>query len=387
MALDTNVFKIVKQARDTYIKRYDEARVKKMAALKFRDQNVKPNSEKWQELEKSIPQDFDNAVSTARSEYMDTLITAIENERIHNEARVKSSFNSMNFAELQNVLSRLDGLPIDANEVAFLTEKYGNNNYWCDRALQKFSEEHGVLSVNLSPSYTEAEAVLSELSDRCDIFLRDYGRDEWNSFQVLHDAQLRKLLQRYTGGYVTDIDDKVDMLAGAVYSARSTAEQVAICGNVINSCKDQVLRDSLVTRLMEDAKLSENVIKFTCIDKIYNDLLEQRQAEIEQQNKQVSNDVRTQFKELDGRRQNLARALAKIRGTMVNEMVMADLKDCDTHSIAVLADGCSKATNITPERREEILHHAAEAIRLVRDIKDVDSLGVDGYTPGEEVTV
>ena len=263
----TNITKItdsITVARDAYRSKYTELSEKHNNDLKFLKDNYVNNSQQYKVQKELIQRNFKDDVEKARTDAVEFVLTQINELREQEVTRVGKID-----ADIMQKISSIADIPITAEELGILKEKYNsdNENYWASRLLANIAEKNGIPASQIynSASISVKLDILGQLEQRTMDFLNKYdGSPSYDINALISDNVLMRSERIYCNGYENAPleDEQTARRAFVMLKDQNPVSQGIGIRNILNNASDTI-KNAFFYQLSNSSDISEYALKWS----------------------------------------------------------------------------------------------------------------------------
>jgi len=260
---DNKLFTEVQIARDNFKKAVNDAYEKRESELKqaskdhVGDYLVKARN--------GIRAEYDKAVRKAGKEFssaVDPIITEYEQKAKARLTNIKP--------ELLNQIKAIEDLPISADELNVIGEKY-SGDYWASQRLRMIALKNGIAKTDVNfqcePDFATEMKVIEDLKTECTELLTEYdGSGELSHRNILTNRKLLRWEQRATNGLIDESEMPDSMLVDRAFTRIATQPDELARGQQIGTELKNIresARTELIAKIADSRILGETALRFS----------------------------------------------------------------------------------------------------------------------------
>lgn len=260
---DNKLFVAVKDARDKFKKAAD-------SAFKKRDADLKEASEHHFgdyliRVQNGIRADYEKAVRKAGKEFssaVDPIITEYEQKAKARLTNIKP--------ELLNQIKAIEDLPISADELNVIGEKY-SGDYWASQRIRQIALRNGIAKTDVNfqcePDFATEMSVIEELKDECVEFIDSYdGSGELGHRFLLTNKKLLRWEEKATSGLLDESEMSDSTLVDRAYTRICSQPDELARGQQIGTELKNIresARTELIARVADSHVLGETALRYS----------------------------------------------------------------------------------------------------------------------------
>ena len=260
---DNTLFVEVQRARDIFKKKVDAAYTKRESELKqaskdhVGDYLVKARN--------GIRADYDKEVRKAGKEFSTTIDPIIAEY----EQKAKARLTNIK-PELLNQIKAIEDLPVSADELNVIGEKY-SGDYWASQRIRQIALRNGIAKTDVNfqcePDFATEMKVIEDLKTECTELLTEYdGSGELSHRNILTNRKLLRWEQRATNGLIDESEMSDSMLVDRAFTRIATQPDELARGQQ-TGIELKAIRPSaraeLVARVADSRTLGEVALRYS----------------------------------------------------------------------------------------------------------------------------
>lgn len=260
---DNKLFTEVQIARDKFKKAVDLAYKKREAELK--SANMKHIGGYLNEVRATIRDDYSKSVRKAGeafSKAVDPIIAEYEQKAKARLTNIKP--------ELLSQIKAIEDLPISADELNVIGEKYASD-YWASQRLRQIALRNGIAKTDVNfqcePDFATEMKVIEDLKTECTELLTEYdGSGELSHRNILTNKKLLRWEQMATNGLIDESEMPDSMLVDRAFTRIATQPDELARGQQIGTELKNIresARTELIARVADSPILGEVALRYS----------------------------------------------------------------------------------------------------------------------------